>query len=97
LRENKINVPKRVLTPQSSTAQTPPPKTEPVASKPVTPPVDPREREAESKLRNARRAITRDKDYGLAESFIKDILNDYSDTKAATEAKSLLEEIKKKK
>jgi S1-C subfamily serine protease len=97
LRDNKITVPKRVMTAQSAPAQTAPPRTESVASKPSTPPVDPRELEAESKLRNARRAIARDKDYGLAESFVKDILSDYSDTKAAAEAKSLLEEIKKKK
>jgi hypothetical protein len=57
---------------------------------------DPREAAAESKLNIAKRAM-RVKDYGIAEDFLKQIISDYDDTKSVTEARSLLEEMKKKK
>lgn len=58
--------------------------------------VDPRESAADGKLRNARRAM-KVKDYDLAESFLKQIVSDYADTKAIVEARSLLEDIRKAK
>jgi S1-C subfamily serine protease len=98
LREYKIVVPKRTVVPHAATAQTMPPKTDPGNAKSLAAPsLSPRERAALDKLNNAKRAIHRDKDLGLAESFLKDIMSDYDDTKAAVEAKTLLEEIKKKK
>jgi S1-C subfamily serine protease len=99
LRENKIEVPRRSAT----VAQNPPKaesKTEgdlPRATAKVEErKTDPREAAAESKLRNAKRAI-REKDYKLAEEFLKDLLNLFDDSKAAEEARKLLEELKKKK
>jgi S1-C subfamily serine protease len=99
LRQNKINVPKRAVVAANTPAKSEPPRTESAAAKNAAPAqaTDPRERDAESKLRNAQKAITRDKDLALAESFVTDILRDYSDTKVAAQAKALLDEIKKKK
>jgi S1-C subfamily serine protease len=57
---------------------------------------DPREAAAESKLNFAKRAM-KVKDYGIAEDFLKQIIKDYDDTNSVVEAKSLLEEVKKKK
>ncbi|HMP17799.1 MAG TPA: serine protease, partial [Gemmatales bacterium] len=58
--------------------------------------VDPREAAAESKLNFAKKAI-KVKDFSIAESFLKQIVEDYDDTQAVVEARSLLEEIRKKK
>lgn len=58
------------------------------------PKINPREAEAASKLRFAQRAF-KVKDYGIAEQFLKQIINDYDDTAAVTEARTLLEEVKK--
>jgi S1-C subfamily serine protease len=105
LREYKIEVPRRGSAPVARNDGTKTEKTEmtkaegdlpKAAAKPEAKKTDPRESAAESKLRNARRAI-RDKEFGLAEDFLKDILNLYDDTKAAAEAKTLLEELKKRK
>jgi S1-C subfamily serine protease len=57
---------------------------------------DRREESAQNKLKFAKSAI-KGKDYSTAESFLKQIVEDYDDTQAVVEAKSLLEEIRKKK
>ena len=104
IRQQKINLPtRRASTVAQSSAEKHdkvetnkdmasniPPKKE--AEKPA----DPRESAAEGKLRNARLAF-KVKDYDLAENFLKQIINDYSETKSVVEAKSMLDEIKKTK
>jgi len=98
LKEYKIDVPRRGATmakteQQAAKSEGELPKT---ASKGEPARRDPRETAVESKMRNARRAI-RDKEYSLAESFLKDILDTYDDTKGAEEARKMMEELKKRK
>jgi len=99
LRQQKINVPTKRSTAIAQNSEKPEKKEEKttVAKKDADKTtVDPREAAAEGKLRAARRAF-KVLDLSLAESFAKDVLTDYPETKTVIEAKSLLEEIKKAK
>lgn len=101
LKDKKVIIPRRTTT----VAQASPDKTAPESSKevakaekekPAEEKLDPREKAALSKLNFAKRAM-KVKDYSIAEDFLKQIISDYDDTKQVVEARSLLEEVKKKK
>lgn len=103
LLQAKINVPRRGTTTAAKTSEKKETNTdvaksasEKPASEKSAPKTDRREESAQNKLKFAKSAI-KGKDYSTAESFLKQIVEDYDDTQAVVEAKSLLEEIRKKK
>ena len=97
LRQQKINVPtKRNTTIAQNSTEMKEEKTNVAKKETAKTAVDPREAAAERKLTAARRAF-KVQDLSLAESFAKDVLTDFPETKTVVEAKSLLEEIKKAK
>ncbi len=104
LLQAKITVPRRGTTTTAKTSEKKENNTDvaksasekPAATEKSSPKVDRREESAQNKLKFAKTAI-KGKDFTTAESFLKQIVEDYDDTQAVVEAKSLLDDIKKKK